>query len=143
MPKAFTGRRPFSEFTTTVVTSKIVDGERPARPQEVEELGLTDPVWNMTVRCWLKDPTQRPAVAEVIGILQEFLVYSLSIEATLRDFISVCGTLDEDNQGKTAQEFADRLDEVRHAERHNIRSTHRTSRSLKNQIFKNKDASNI
>jgi len=120
-----------------------MDGERPTRPQGVEELGLTDSVWNMTSRCWLKDPTQRPAVAEVIGILHEFLIYSLSIEATLRDFISACGTWDEDNQGKTAQEFADRLDEVCHAERHSIRSTHYTSRSLTNQIFTNKNASNI
>jgi len=96
-------------------------GERPVFPQEAQKLGLTDSIWDMTVRCWLQDPAQRPAMTEVIGLLQEVLVSSLSIEASLRDFLQVCKTRGKDGQGEKAQEFADRLDEVRHTERHNIR----------------------
>ena len=139
-PKAFTGRRPFSEFTTPVVISKIMDGERPARPQEGQELGLTDSMWDMTVRCWHKDPAQRPAMTEVIELLRELLVSSLSIEADLNDFIQEYRAWDKDDQGKRAQEFSDRLDEVRHTEGHNIMPSHHTFRFLAMKIFTNDNA---
>jgi len=141
--KVFTGRRPFSEFTTLAITSRIIDGERPARPQEAQEIGLKDSIWNMTVRCWHKDPAQRPTMTEVIGLLRESLVSLLSIEAGLDDLFRARGTWDEENLGKMAQEFSDRLDEVRHAEKHNIRSPQHTSRFLTMQIFPNQNASDI
>ena len=55
-----------------VTISKIMDGERPARPQEARELGLTDSVWDVTVRCWQQDPTHRPAMTEVVESLREW-----------------------------------------------------------------------
>jgi len=60
-----------------------MDSHRPARPQEGQELGLTDSVWEMTVRCWDQDPAQRPTMTEVVGLLQESLASSRSIEADL------------------------------------------------------------
>jgi len=78
LPKVFTGRRPFSELTTPVITSKIIDGGRPARPQEAHELGLTDSVWEMTVRCWHQDPSQRPTMMEVVRLAREWPVFSFS-----------------------------------------------------------------
>jgi len=50
---------------------------------------------------------------EVVGLLRESLVSPLSIEADLGVFFHVCETWDKDDQGEMAQEFADRLDEVR------------------------------
>lgn len=82
-------------------------------------------------------------MTEVIGLLHDLLAFSLSIEAGLSDFFHACGTWDEDSQRQRAQEFGDRLDEVRHAERHNIRSPHYTSRFLIMRIFMNENASNI
>ena len=139
-PKAFTGKRPFSGFTTPDILSKIVDGERPARPQEAQELGLTDSMWDMTVRCWHQDPAQRPTMTEVVELLRELLVSSLSIEADLRDFLQAYKTWDKDDQRKKAQEFADRLDKVCHTGGHIIASSHHTSRFLTLQIFTNKNA---
>ena len=78
LPKAFTGRPPFGEFTTPVITSKIMSGKRPARPQEAQELGLTDSVWDMTIRCWHQDPIQRPAMMEVVELVREWPVFFLS-----------------------------------------------------------------
>ena len=139
-PKAFTGRPPFSEFTNPVIISKIMDGERPARPEEAQELGLTDSLWDMAVRCWDRNPTQRPMMTEVVGLLRQLLLY-LSIEADLSDFLQAHKTWEKEDQGKKAQEFADRLDEVRHTEGHNITSSHHTSRFLAMQIFTNENTS--
>ena len=77
LPQVFTGRPPSSEFTTPAITSKIIDGKQPARPWEAQELGPTDSVWAMTVRCWHQDPAQRPIVTEVVRLLREWLVFSL------------------------------------------------------------------
>lgn len=121
-----------------------MNGQRPDRPEKGQELGLKDSVWDMTVRCWDQDPAQRPTMAEVTGFLHEFLVSSLSIESSLSDFFRVCKTLDKDDQGEKAQEFADSLDKVCHDERHDIsRPIYHPSRFLTMQIFKNENASDI
>jgi len=75
--KVFTGRYPFGELRTPVVITAIVNDKRPARPQETQKLGLTDQVWDMTLRCWGKDPVNRPTVMEVVGFLREWSVFSL------------------------------------------------------------------
>ena len=82
-------------------------------------------------------------MTEVVGLLHESLVSSLSIEADLSDFFQACKIRDKDGQETKAQEFADRLDEVRHTKRHNLRSSHHTSRSLIMQIFTNRNANII
>ena len=78
VPQAFTGRHPFSELTASVVTSEIIDGKRPARPQGTQELGLTNSVWNTTVRCWDQEPARRPKMREVVRVLREWPVFPLS-----------------------------------------------------------------
>ncbi|KAF9645010.1 kinase-like protein [Thelephora ganbajun] len=70
--EVFTGRHPFNDSIATSVTFKIMDGERPARPQGTQELGLVDPVWGMTVNCWQQEPTHRPIMAAVVGFLREW-----------------------------------------------------------------------
>ena len=141
LPKVFIGRCPFSELTTPVIISRIVDGERPVRPQGAQELGLTDPMWDIAVRCWHKNPAQRLAMTEVIERLHELLLSSL--EADLSDFLQAYKTWDEEVQGKKAQEFADRLDEVCHTERCDIRPLNHVSRFLTIQFFTSTGANNI
>jgi len=117
-------------------------GERPARPQ-AQELGLADSLWDMTVHCWHQDPAQRPTMTEVVGLIRELLVASLSIEADLSDFFQACKTWGRDDQGEKAQEFADRLDEVCCDVGRNIRIPHHAPRFLTMQIFANINANNI
>jgi len=57
-----------------------MDGERPAHPWEVQELGLVDSVWTMTLSCWQENPADRSATVEVVGFLRERSAVSLSIE---------------------------------------------------------------
>jgi len=76
--KVFTGMYPFSGFTNPVIVVKITDGERPTRPKEAYELGLTDSLWDMTLGCWGQVPAHRPTVTEVVEFLREWSAFSLS-----------------------------------------------------------------
>ena len=93
----------------------------------------------MAVRCWHQDLTQRPNMTEVVRFLRKLLMVPLSMEADLRDFFEVCKTQGRDGQGEKAQEFADELDEVRHAERRNVHSSHHKSRHLTTLVFPRKN----
>ncbi|KAF9777373.1 kinase-like domain-containing protein [Thelephora terrestris] len=75
MVEVFTGKSPFSEFSTMVTVSKIMGGERPNRPRKP---GFTDSVWEVTLACWQQVPACRPAMAEVVGVLREWPVHFLS-----------------------------------------------------------------
>jgi len=76
LPKIFTGRHPFNELASPVVTPNIVDDKFPTRPQGAEALGLTDSIWGMAVRCWHQDPAQRPTMREVVGLVRKSPVFS-------------------------------------------------------------------
>ena len=70
--KAFTGSHPFNELAPAAAVFKmIIQRELPDRPQEKD---LTDPVWEMTVRCWEHEPDRRPRMAEVVATLREWQV---------------------------------------------------------------------
>ena len=101
-----------------------MNGYQQDRPQGVQELGLTDSLWEMTLRCLHQDPAQRPNMKDVVGLLREMVVSSLSMEADLRNFFKVCKTQGRDGQREKAQEFADELDEVRHTKMHIANSSH-------------------
>ena len=72
------GERPFGGLATPVITSKNMDGGRPACPKEGRELSLTKAVWEMAVHCWHQDPLQRPTMTEVVRQVRGWLVFSLS-----------------------------------------------------------------
>ena len=97
----------------------------------------------MTVRCLGKGPAQQPNMTEVVGLLRELLMSSLSMEADLRDFFEVCKTQGGVGQRGRAQEFADELDEVRHTERRNNNSSHQNSRPWTARVFARKNRRNI
>lgn len=64
---------------------KITSGVRPDRPFEAQELGLADPIWNMTVKCWQQDPARRPTITAVVGLLREWSVISFFAQPMYRD----------------------------------------------------------
>ena len=97
----------------------------------------------MTVRCWHQDPAQRPNMTEVAGFLRELSLSPFFMEAGLRDFFETCKIQGRDGRGEKAREFVDELDEVRHAERHNVNSSHHKSRYLTTQLFHRKNGNNI
>ena len=133
LPKVFTITVKYSpiESATPVITSNTVGGEHLARLPEAQELGLTDSVRNMALRCRHQDLAERPMMAEVVGLLRELVASSPPIETDLYDLFQTYEIQGKNDQAEKAQEFADGLDEVRRTGRHNIRSPHHTSRFSK------------
>ena len=142
LPKVFAGELPFSEPAFLDMFPKISDGTRPDLPQGAQELGLTDSLWEIAVRCLCTDPAQQPNMTEVVGLLRELLMPSLSLEADLLDFFKACMTWGGGDPEK-AQKFADELDEVRHTGMHNVHSSHHESRHSTAQVFFGKTGRNI
>ena len=122
---------------------EILRGRWPDFPQGAQKLGLTDSLWDMMLRCVDKGSARQPSMTEVVELLRELLMSSLSMEADLRDFFEACKTQGQDGQGGKAQEFADELDEVRHTGRHNINSSHHQSRRLTTHNFPRKNGGDI
>ena len=59
------GRSPFPYYDESTIRKKIVNGERPQRPQGREAVWFTDDLWGMLEQCWSPQPRVRPT-AEVI-----------------------------------------------------------------------------
>ena len=68
--EVLSGRIPFSQFSRYVVIRKVMDGERPERPEGVEGAWFTDDLWWMLNWCWATRPESRPTVTAVLECLE-------------------------------------------------------------------------
>lgn len=67
--EVFSGRVPFYDRrTAAAVFAVITTNERPPRPAHQE---LSDELWEMIEKCWQKDPSQRPAIQEIVVFLEK------------------------------------------------------------------------
>ena len=69
--EVLTGRAPFPCCNNMVVMRKIVEGERPDRPQGPESVWFTDDLWGMLEWCWSPQPKLRPTVQSVLEHLEQ------------------------------------------------------------------------
>jgi len=65
--EALTGDVPYSGWNESAVQTKVLVGELPQRPS-----GIDDTVWEFLRRCWSKDPTKRPSIAQVCDAFSRF-----------------------------------------------------------------------
>ena len=69
--EVLTGQAPFPHYDTWRAILKVLDGERPERPQGAEGVQLTDNVWQTLEQCWSPKPEFRPTVeAVLLGCLE-------------------------------------------------------------------------
>jgi len=68
--EVLSGRVPFSPGEDTTIVSKVMEGERPRRPQGREGARFTDSLWEMLGGCWKDQPDDRPSLDAVLGCLQ-------------------------------------------------------------------------
>ena len=54
-----------------MVVLRIFDGMRPKVPDFATTRGYTKELWEMTTTCWKEDPTKRPTVDYVLGVLKD------------------------------------------------------------------------
>ena len=63
-------RVPFAEFKDFVVMRKVIEGDRPGRPEGAEGAWFTDDLWQMLNQCWEAQPGSRPSVQVVLECLE-------------------------------------------------------------------------
>ena len=71
--EVLTGQVPFPRCSDVVVTMKIIEGERPGRPQGPEAVWFSKDLWGMLEQCWSPKPKLRPSVEGVLESLNRGL----------------------------------------------------------------------
>jgi serine/threonine protein kinase len=74
--QVFTGRVPFAEDraedrTSVMIMKKITDGERPPRPPEGKNLGLSDEFWKVIQSSLAHEVEKRPPVETFVVLLEK------------------------------------------------------------------------
>ena len=64
--EVLSGRIPFHGDRDSAAIRKVVEGERPKRP---EEAWFTDEVWGVLEHCWISQPQDRPGLEVVLQCL--------------------------------------------------------------------------
>jgi len=68
--EVLSGQVPFTSLKDFVVIRKVVDGERPARPEGAKGVLFTDGLWETMKLCWQTQPESRPSTAIVFEYLE-------------------------------------------------------------------------
>ena len=62
---------PFHSLNPARVALEVMNGKRPAKPEDAASLGFTPELWEMIERCWLADMNARPTLGAVLSCLKE------------------------------------------------------------------------
>ena len=68
--EVLSGKPPFSGDGGFIVMRKVIEGERPGRPEGKEKVWFTDELWEILEQCWLPQPERRPAIDAVLECLE-------------------------------------------------------------------------
>ena len=69
--EVLSGQPPFMQFHTCIVMLKVIQGERPGRPNGPEGVRFTDDLWRTVNRCWEPLPECRPSAEAVLECLEQ------------------------------------------------------------------------
>jgi len=83
--EVFTGNPPFEGCSDIGAAGRILDGVRPERPQNANDIGLTPGIWELLGRCWDQDPARRPTIEEVVMTCEGLLGIHNSARRTSND----------------------------------------------------------
>ena len=82
----FTGSFLWEDLNETEVKSRILNGERPSRPEGKKKHALATNLWRIFAKCWGKDPAGRVSVYETLDILRYMWVLTSFVYALPVDF---------------------------------------------------------
>ena len=91
--KVLTGTLPFGKLSGPEAIFKVVEGDKPSKPANAAELGLSDRVWRLLDECWQSNRALRPLVKEFLD--------------RVKAAASVCGTLSSVGGGVQQYEVPD------------------------------------
>jgi len=64
--EVLSGQKPYAPYKGPVVIRKVLDGERPGRPQGAEGKLFTDDMWRVVQLCWKPQPGDRTTAKAVL-----------------------------------------------------------------------------
>jgi len=64
------GQAPFDRYSSITVVQKVLEGERPERPQGTQGVRFTDSIWGMLEHCWKHHPCDRIGAKAVLWYLE-------------------------------------------------------------------------
>ncbi|KAF9644941.1 kinase-like protein [Thelephora ganbajun] len=65
------GQPPFASCKGFIVSRKVIEGERPGRPDGAEGAWFTDDLWGILERCWSAQPKDRLTIEAVLEHLEQ------------------------------------------------------------------------
>ena len=68
--EVLSGLPPFFQYKDTVIIRKVMEGERPGRPQGRRAAWFTDGLWGMLEHCWEPLPHDRPSLKVLLERLE-------------------------------------------------------------------------
>ena len=69
--QVLTGQFPFHPKGQFEVVQVVVDGERPPKPENAEEVGMTEAIWELMGECWKENRAERPVMPEILRRFRE------------------------------------------------------------------------
>ncbi|KAF9780779.1 kinase-like domain-containing protein [Thelephora terrestris] len=64
--ETLTNRVPFYDCASNMFIFRVLNGERPKRPQGTQGIWFTDDIWNILEDCWRHNPSDRPSAEDVL-----------------------------------------------------------------------------
>ena len=83
--QVLTGKLPFPQRRKARVMYVVMLGGRPAKPENAEEIGMTDVVWGLLKGCWEEERMTRPNAAEVLKKFYEIASENKPTNPTLKE----------------------------------------------------------
>ena len=81
--QVLTGTWPFYPKREVEVMHAVISGERPPKPENAEEIGMTEVLWDLLEECWREDRTKRPNISEILGRFCEITGERKSTDSTV------------------------------------------------------------
>ena len=84
--QVLTGKWPFYSRREAEVMHTVVSGERPPKPSNAEEIGMSEVVWDLLRECWREDRMTRPTIAEILRKFCEIAGEHRTTNSTSEEF---------------------------------------------------------
>jgi serine/threonine protein kinase len=69
--EVLSGQAPFTPYKDFIVMRKVIEGERPERPEGVKGEWFVGDLWETLEMCWVAQPESRPSIQDVFERLEQ------------------------------------------------------------------------
>jgi hypothetical protein len=69
--EVLSGQAPFAPYKDFIVMRKVIEGERPERPEGVKGEWFVGDLWETLEMCWAAEPESRPSIQAVFECLEQ------------------------------------------------------------------------